>query len=132
MKTSKEILNLVPWRHFASECVVKFVNGLVIFIMLIMTSCDKKDSEDGCGCRGASREVIENEEGVVVFDFDWGEFFIERPSGMYIVSCDGVYADSLQIDGLKVIYSGDRMVICPNVKSRGLFVQFEEIKILTN
>ena len=93
---------------------------------MLNISCDKEPEEPGCGCGGHSVEVIENEEGVMVFDF--GEVFIERPSGYYLSSCDGIYADSLQIEGLKVIYSGDLMSICPNVKSGSGTVWFKEIK----
>jgi hypothetical protein len=103
--------------------------GILSLFFLLNFSCNNDTSieEPGCGCSGPTIEVIENEEGVIVFDY--GEFLIKRPNGKYLVPCDGsVYADSLHIDGLELIYSCDLVSTCPNMSSWSQFAWFKDIK----
>jgi len=106
---------------------------LWVIISLFFTlsfSCNKISEEPGCGCGGLPQITIEEEQAKMNFDSLDLEWYIQRDSGMLLYPCDEPYPDSLKIDGLKIIWKGDIMGICQNVKSSFQWAKFTEIRKL--
>lgn len=59
-----------------------------------------------------------------------GEWFVRRDSEMLLDPCDGPYPDSLQIEGLKIIWSGEIVFGCVGTTKGSSSTKFTEIKKL--
>ena len=99
--------------------------------LTVTFSCNRNtDTDDpGCGCGGEPEIAVEDEQAKMVLHASH-EWFIERDSGGFLAPCNGPYPDSLKVENLQIIWSGDIMKICPNEKLTARITRFSEIKIL--
>jgi len=76
---------------------------------------------------GPTQENVVDEESIIITEGN--EWFVQRDNEMTLRPCSLPIPDSLSIDSLAIIWSGEITGICPNVKGQ-IGTRFSKIKKL--
>lgn len=100
----------------------------IISVLFLLIQCEDSDSvsQEDCGCyNGKIIEEIENQSGTIENIFNNYMIIPDQREGRLYV-CEGL-PDSLEVEGLKVNYSGSILKPCPNASYNGDLLKLTEL-----
>ena len=107
---------------------MKAISALIAITILI-TSCDDNSKDNlSCGCEGVTIEILNEIEGTIKEEA-FGFVILNKNDNKRYGECFDLI-DDFKIEGLQIIFSGERRATCPNVKYFAIPFKLDNIQKL--